>query len=63
VHARHRAGHARRDDRAGGQLVPAKGAAEVPGTWRIIWTAFAVNVLNPKLTLFFFAFLPQGRGW
>lgn len=30
-----------------------------PGPWRITWTAIAVNVLNPKLTLFFFAFLPQ----
>jgi threonine/homoserine/homoserine lactone efflux protein len=30
-----------------------------PGPWRITWTAVAVNVLNPKLTLFFVAFLPQ----
>ena len=30
-----------------------------PGRWRITWTAVAVNVLNPKLTLFFVAFLPQ----
>lgn len=30
-----------------------------PGPWRIIRTAVALNVLNPKLTLFFVAFLPQ----
>lgn len=28
-------------------------------SWRVIRTAVLVNVLNPKLTLFFFAFLPQ----
>ena len=33
--------------------------SERPGPWRITWTAVAVNVLNPKLTLFFVAFLPQ----
>ncbi len=27
--------------------------------WRVIGTAVAINVLNPKLTIFFFAFLPQ----
>ena len=27
--------------------------------WRVIRTAVLINVLNPKLTLFFFAFLPQ----
>jgi threonine/homoserine/homoserine lactone efflux protein len=34
--------------------------------WRIYWQGFAVNILNPKTALFFFAFLPQfvnpGRG-
>jgi threonine/homoserine/homoserine lactone efflux protein len=27
--------------------------------WRIYWQGFAVNILNPKTALFFFAFLPQ----
>lgn len=27
--------------------------------WRVIRTAILINVLNPKLTIFFFAFLPQ----
>jgi threonine/homoserine/homoserine lactone efflux protein len=45
-----------RDD---SELVASTGSTESPGPLRIIWTAIAVNVLNPKLTLFFFAFLPQ----
>jgi threonine/homoserine/homoserine lactone efflux protein len=45
-----------RDD---SELVATTGDTEPPGSLRIIWTAVAVNVLNPKLTLFFFAFLPQ----
>jgi threonine/homoserine/homoserine lactone efflux protein len=28
-------------------------------SWRVIRTAVFINVLNPKLTIFFFAFLPQ----
>ncbi|MFE7197348.1 LysE family translocator [Microbacterium oxydans] len=28
-------------------------------SWRVIRTAVLINVLNPKLTIFFFAFLPQ----
>jgi threonine/homoserine/homoserine lactone efflux protein len=36
---------------------------EQPGTgksaWRVITSAILLNLLNPKLTLFFFAFLPQ----
>jgi threonine/homoserine/homoserine lactone efflux protein len=27
--------------------------------WRVIRTAVLINILNPKLTIFFFAFLPQ----
>jgi len=27
--------------------------------WRVIWSAVLLNLLNPKLTIFFFAFLPQ----
>jgi threonine/homoserine/homoserine lactone efflux protein len=31
-----------------------------PGSfWRVIRTAVLINLLNPKLTIFFFAFLPQ----
>ncbi|MEH3143590.1 MAG: LysE family translocator [Mycobacterium kyogaense] len=45
-----------RDD---SDLVAVDAPAAPPGSWRIIGTAIAVNTLNPKLTLFFFAFLPQ----
>jgi threonine/homoserine/homoserine lactone efflux protein len=31
----------------------------VESAWRTIRTAVLINVLNPKLTIFFFAFLPQ----
>ena len=27
--------------------------------WKVIWSAVLANILNPKLSLFFFAFLPQ----
>ena len=30
-----------------------------PSAWRVIASGVLVNVLNPKLTIFFFAFLPQ----
>ena len=33
--------------------------ASPQGNWRVIRTAVLINVLNPKLTIFFFAFLPQ----
>ncbi len=32
---------------------------EPESLWRIYWQGFAVNILNPKTALFFFAFLPQ----
>lgn len=32
---------------------------ETLSAWRVIRTAVLINVLNPKLTIFFFAFLPQ----
>ena len=40
-------------------LMAAATDSERPSPWRITWTAVAVNTLNPKLTLFFVAFLPQ----
>ena len=30
-----------------------------PSPWRVIMSGILVNTLNPKLTIFFFAFLPQ----
>lgn len=41
------------------ELVTSATDSEPPGPWRITWKAVAVNTLNPKLTLFFVAFLPQ----
>jgi threonine/homoserine/homoserine lactone efflux protein len=32
---------------------------EKPSPWRVIVSGVLVNTLNPKLTIFFFAFLPQ----
>jgi threonine/homoserine/homoserine lactone efflux protein len=32
---------------------------ERPSPWRVIVSGILVNTLNPKLTIFFFAFLPQ----
>ncbi|TPW70180.1 LysE family translocator [Schumannella sp. 10F1B-5-1] len=47
---------AARDDSA----IALEGDAAAPASpWRIIRTAVLINVLNPKLTIFFFAFLPQ----
>jgi threonine/homoserine/homoserine lactone efflux protein len=41
------------------ELVAGAAPSERPRAWRIASTAVAVNTLNPKLTIFFFAFLPQ----
>jgi threonine/homoserine/homoserine lactone efflux protein len=41
------------------ELVTSATDSAPPGPWRITWKAVAVNTLNPKLTLFFVAFLPQ----
>ncbi|MGX9787347.1 LysE family translocator [Mycobacterium sp. MMS18-G62] len=35
------------------------GGPEKVSPWRVIMSGVLVNVLNPKLTIFFFAFLPQ----
>ena len=35
------------------------GNAAPASSWRVIRTAVLINLLNPKLTIFFFAFLPQ----
>jgi threonine/homoserine/homoserine lactone efflux protein len=37
----------------------AENTVERDSLWRICWQGFAVNILNPKTALFFFAFLPQ----
>lgn len=29
------------------------------GSWQVIWNSILINVLNPKLSMFFLAFLPQ----
>ena len=36
-----------------------KGDVKVESLARIYWQGFAINLLNPKTALFFFAFLPQ----
>ena len=46
--------YAREDDVAGPKL-----AMEAAGSVRIFREAFVINVLNPKVALFFLAFLPQ----
>ncbi len=43
-------------DRSAIQVDAAAGSVRV---WRVIRTAVLINLLNPKLTIFFFAFLPQ----
>jgi threonine/homoserine/homoserine lactone efflux protein len=37
----------------------AVGNAAPVSSWRVVRTAVLINLLNPKLTIFFFAFLPQ----
>nr|WP_246597924.1 LysE family translocator [Nocardia tengchongensis] len=39
--------------------IPEESAQAAPTAGRVIVSAVLVNVLNPKLTIFFFAFLPQ----
>jgi threonine/homoserine/homoserine lactone efflux protein len=40
-------------------LIQVDEAAAPASFWRVIRTAILINLLNPKLTIFFFAFLPQ----
>jgi threonine/homoserine/homoserine lactone efflux protein len=47
-------------DANGGAIdVSARGAAPAAGPMRIVGAGVLINLLNPKLTLFFFAFMPQ----
>jgi threonine/homoserine/homoserine lactone efflux protein len=45
--------------RAGGTLQLEDRGAPVASTGLVVWRGILVNLLNPKLTVFFFAFLPQ----
>ncbi|WAB82555.1 LysE family translocator [Microcella daejeonensis] len=40
-------------------LIDVDAGAAPSSFWRVIRTAVLINLLNPKLTIFFFAFLPQ----
>lgn len=40
-------------------LIDVDGSEASVSFWRVIRTAVLINLLNPKLTIFFFAFLPQ----
>jgi len=56
--------------RAGGGTVQAAAAVPAVSTWRAFAQGFLTNALNPKVALFFLAFLPQfidaaapNKGW
>ena len=40
-------------------LTPDTASAAKQSAWQVIRTGVLINLFNPKLTLFFFAFLPQ----
>lgn len=40
-------------------LIDVQSATAPASSWSVIRTAILINLLNPKLTIFFFAFLPQ----
>lgn len=40
-------------------MIDVDASAPPASSWRVIRTAVLINLLNPKLTIFFFAFLPQ----
>ncbi|MFC9892989.1 LysE family translocator [Nocardia sp. NPDC127579] len=43
----------------GALAVPEQNGAQAPSVRQVITSAILLNILNPKLTIFFFAFLPQ----
>ncbi|MGJ4928527.1 LysE family translocator [Bradyrhizobium sp. HKCCYLS2038] len=43
----------------GALSVEAKEDAAARSAWRVVLTGFLINILNPKLSIFFLAFLPQ----
>ncbi|GAB2651550.1 LysE family translocator [Nocardia goodfellowii] len=43
----------------GALAVPEQAAGQAPSARKVITSAVLLNILNPKLTIFFFAFLPQ----
>ncbi len=45
--------------REAGNLPLEDGEAEAGSSLSVVWRGILLNILNPKLTLFFFAFLPQ----
>jgi threonine/homoserine/homoserine lactone efflux protein len=42
-----------------GEAPPRLDAPPAAGAWRVFWQGALINVLNPKVALFFLAFLPQ----
>ena len=44
---------------SGAMRIDAADARRRVSAWRTIRTGFLINILNPKLSIFFFAFLPQ----
>ena len=40
-------------------VLAVNGSIKERSTWRVIVTGFLINILNPKLSIFFLAFLPQ----
>lgn len=41
------------------QVFVPQGTVSAAGWGRVFWTGFGVNILNPKVSVFFLAFLPQ----
>lgn len=42
-----------------GPMDLSSGPEQARSWWQTAWTGFLINILNPKLTVFFLAFLPQ----